>query len=80
MKIINEIRAIWIISAILICNNIYSQPEQNSPGNTLEAVLWVKEHFAKGKVPPFSFIYNSKDSRTFITRWRPFIRWCFAVL
>lgn len=70
MKIINEIRAIWIISAILICNNIYSQSRQNSSANALDAVLWVNEHFAKGKVPPFSFVYNNKDSRTFITRWK----------
>jgi alpha-galactosidase len=32
--------------------------------------LWVKEHFAKGKVPPFSFVYGGKSSATFIKSWQ----------
>jgi alpha-galactosidase len=30
---------------------------------------WVEQHFAKGKVPPFSFMYGGKSSRTFIRSW-----------
>ncbi len=30
---------------------------------------WITTHFAKGKVPPFSFLYDSVPSRQFITRW-----------
>lgn len=30
---------------------------------------WIMENFAKGKVPPFSFVYGGKPSATFITKW-----------
>ena len=30
---------------------------------------WIGEHFAKGKVPPFSFIFGGKESVTFIRKW-----------
>lgn len=31
---------------------------------------WVEQHFAKGKVPPFSFVYGGKSSDNFIKNWR----------
>ena len=31
--------------------------------------LWMNEHFAKGAIPPFSFIYGGKKSADFITGW-----------
>ena len=31
--------------------------------------LWMEQHFAKGKTPPFSFIYGGKKSADFITGW-----------
>ena len=31
---------------------------------------WMEEHFAKGKVPPFSFVYGGKKSETFIKNWQ----------
>jgi len=30
---------------------------------------WINKNFAKGQVPPFSFTYGGKDSRTFIRSW-----------
>lgn len=30
---------------------------------------WAKEHFARGKVPPFSFVYGGKSSDSFIKNW-----------
>src|ERR1035437_5796096 len=31
---------------------------------------WVEQHFAKGKVPPFSFEYGGKSSNNFIQKWK----------
>ena len=31
---------------------------------------WIKQHFAKGKIPPFSFVYGGKSSDTFIKNWK----------
>jgi alpha-galactosidase len=31
---------------------------------------WIEEHFAKGKVPPFSFVYGGKSSDNFIRNWQ----------
>jgi len=30
---------------------------------------WISGHFAKGKVPPFSFVYGGKNSDSFIRKW-----------
>ncbi len=32
--------------------------------------IWVDEHFAKGKIPPFSFEYGGKKSDKFIKNWK----------
>jgi alpha-galactosidase len=31
---------------------------------------WIVSHFAKGKVPPFSFVYGGKHSDSFIAKWK----------
>ena len=31
---------------------------------------WVEQHFSKGKIPPFSFVYGGKSSDTFIRNWK----------
>jgi len=46
-----------------------SLPEQVVSSNSLEVRMWVKQHFAKGVIPPFSFTYAGKSSGTFITTW-----------
>ena len=33
------------------------------------SVLWADQNFAPGKVPPFSFVYDGKESKSFITGW-----------
>ena len=30
---------------------------------------WITKNFVKGQLPPFSFTYGGKDSRTFIRSW-----------
>ena len=34
-----------------------------------KAGQFVAEHLAKGKLPPFSFVYDGKDSASFLTKW-----------
>jgi alpha-galactosidase len=70
-------RCIWIkiivlllSSAFLPYNHAASQPIQNRLEGNPDVFRWVKEHFVKAKIPPFSFIYDGKDSRTFITSWK----------
>jgi len=31
---------------------------------------WIEQHFAMGKVPPFTFVYGGKSSDTFICNWQ----------
>jgi len=39
-------------------------------GNHTDVCRWADQHFAKGKVPPFSFVYDGKSSDTFIKNWQ----------
>jgi alpha-galactosidase len=50
-------------------NKAGNQPGPGSLKSDTDIHQWIKEHFAKGKVPPFSFVYDGADSKTFITRW-----------
>lgn len=34
----------------------------------VDAARWIESRFAKGKVPPFSFVCGGRPSRDFITR------------
>jgi alpha-galactosidase len=40
------------------------------PDNTAAVHQWVEQHFAKGKLPPFSFVYDGKKSDHFIRSWK----------
>jgi len=64
----------FITSAILLAfmtgSLARSQAQQEKSGNTFDPQLWVKTHFAKGRIPPFSFKYGGIDSKTFIKGWK----------
>ncbi|MEK7718831.1 MAG: glycoside hydrolase family 36 protein [Bacteroidota bacterium] len=45
-------------------------PLPNVPPKGIEVHQWVKQHFAKGKIPPFSFVYGGKSSESFIKNWQ----------
>jgi alpha-galactosidase len=30
---------------------------------------WADQHFSKGKIPPFSFVYGGNSSNQFIRNW-----------
>ncbi len=47
-----------------------SQSVNDIPQSKVEINQWVKKHFSKGKIPPFSFIYGGKKSAGFIKQWK----------
>ena len=36
----------------------------------VDAAAWIQTHFAKGKIPPFSFVYDGKPSQQLIKKWK----------
>ncbi len=38
--------------------------------NTVDVHKWAEKHFAKGEIPPFSFVYGGKSSDSFIKNWQ----------
>jgi alpha-galactosidase len=46
------------------------QDKQSLPGSNADVQQWVKQHFEKGKIPPFSFMYGGKSSNDFIKNWQ----------
>ncbi|HTN08810.1 glycoside hydrolase family 36 protein [Agriterribacter sp.] len=62
---------ITIFGAILMCvSPANSQPLLSPSSKGIDVHKWIEKNFAKGKVPPFSFIYRGKSSDTFIKSWR----------
>ncbi len=59
-----------IVLAIFLCNGLaFGQSIQKIPDNNAGVYQWVAQHFAKGKIPPFSFVYGGKNSDSFIKSW-----------
>ncbi len=50
-------------------NAICQNPEGISLANA-EVYQWIDQQFAKGNIPPFSFIYGGKKSGSFIRNWQ----------
>lgn len=62
---------VFIIAVIcLFKSQVSSQPAQHISATDVDVSTWIDKNFAKGKVPPFSFVYGGKESKTFITRWK----------
>jgi alpha-galactosidase len=57
--------AVFVYMSTANCQSI-----TNVPSNDVDVHQWVKDHFAKGKVPPFSFVYGGKSSDNFIKKWK----------
>lgn len=54
----------------VIFQTTHGQDKQSTPDSQAAVQQWVKTHFAKGKTPPFSFVYGGKSSDTFIKSWQ----------
>jgi len=57
---------------VLFCgiSSTIGQTIQDKPVNNFDVHQWIKQHFAKGEVPPFSFVYGGKNSSNFIKNWQ----------
>ena len=57
---------IYVLSFLFIFG-IYrkanGQTNTDIPQNVTEVKQWIDQHFAKGKIPPFSFVYDGKKCR-----------------
>jgi alpha-galactosidase len=67
----NRIRIIRLLFWLFVISrsNAFSQTVQYGNAGNMDVRQWVKENFAKGKVPPFSFVLNGKKSDNFIRGW-----------
>jgi len=54
----------------LSVETINGQQINGNHGSDINVHQWIEQHFAKGTIPPFSFVYGGKDAKTFITRWK----------
>ena len=64
-----------IVISILMVFFVYKgvangQTMQNIPSDNTDLHQWVEQHFDKGQVPPFSFLYGGKNSNSFIKNWQ----------
>ena len=57
--------AVVITSLIFFAGKVYAMP-----ANDTDVFQWAQQHFAKGKIPPFSFVYGGKSSETFLKNWQ----------
>ena len=47
-----------------------AQAAQGIPADNTTVFQWVEQHFSQGKVPPFTFVYEGKNSNSFIKSWK----------
>jgi alpha-galactosidase len=57
--------AIFMFISVANCQKI-----SDIASNPVDVHKWVEQHFAKGRVPPFSFVYGGKSSDNFIRNWQ----------
>jgi hypothetical protein len=60
-----------VLLAVFMNNGlVVGQPKSEIPSDKASVQRWVEQHFAKGKIPPFSFLYGGKSSNNFIKNWQ----------
>lgn len=59
-----------VVTLLSYCNIGYCNLPNNNPSQEVTSAEWVKQHFARNKIPPFSFVYGGKNSDEFITQWQ----------
>jgi alpha-galactosidase len=58
-----------ILTTFLPTRNVNGQEIKGNLTRDSYVHKWVDDHFAKGKVPPFSFVFGGKSSNNFIRNW-----------
>lgn len=59
-----------LLLAFLVSSPLLGQTTSKFEKNEVEISKWVKGNFKKGKIPPFSFVYDGKLSSDFIKKWK----------
>lgn len=65
-------RKLIVVMLIALCltMNVAGQTISVQSKKNVRIEQWVKNHFAKGVVPPFSFTYGGVPSKKIITKWK----------
>jgi alpha-galactosidase len=69
--LLRKIQILISLIVVLTINAVVTN-SQSLPDNSAGSIAikqWVERHFAKGEIPPFSFVYKGKNSNNFITGW-----------
>lgn len=62
---------VLLFCSIFTCIGMLNgNPISGIPSTLDDLHQWVEQHFAKGKVPPFSFVLDGKKSDDFIRNWQ----------
>lgn len=62
-----------LLSLLLIytgCFSVVGQTSVRMSKHLPGIEQWIEEHFAEGKIPPFSFVYDGQPSESFIEQWK----------
>ncbi len=61
----------YLIMLVFILLNLVAMGQSwNGPLSIEKPELWLNQVFAKGKIPPFSFVLDGKPSSSFIKKWK----------
>jgi len=66
----NSLFYFLFVSTLSACFSASSQVASEKPVKINDVNNWVHEHFAEGKIPPFTFIFGGKSSDSFIREWK----------
>ncbi|ULQ51966.1 alpha-galactosidase [Flavihumibacter fluvii] len=67
---ISRILGIGILLILLSIGRAVAQQGKVMPSLRVDVRQWVKQQFAKGRIPPFSFVYGNRKSGIFIRDWQ----------
>ena len=63
-------RLIAVFAILLTCLSVSGVQVKSKISANTDVHKWVVQHFAKGKIPPFSFVYGGISSDKFIKNWQ----------
>ena len=67
-----KILFLFVMAAVLATTITEKAPAQATQKITVpqDVEKWITTSFGKGKLPPFSFLYNENNSAGFIRKWK----------
>ena len=67
-----QIRYLFVLTLSILWGILYAEAQSQTTLNrkNVNVERWITSQFAKGKTPPFSFLYGGKPSKTFLKTWK----------